>query len=59
MIEEALYGYGGVGILALVLIVQNQRLMKKQDERENKLAEVVENNTKALAIFTEVMKRKS
>ena len=59
MIEEALYGYGGVGILALVLIVQNQRLMKKQDEREKKLAEVVENNTKALAIFTEVMKRKS
>ena len=58
MIEEALYGYGGVGILALVLIVQNQRLMKKQDEREKKLAEVVENNTKALAIFTEVMKGK-
>ena len=56
--EELLLSYGGVGILALVLILQNQRLMKKQDCREKKLAEVIENNTRMMATFITIQKSK-
>lgn len=58
MIDEILISYGGVGVLALVLIIQNQRLMHKQDKREERLASVVENNTKMMATFITIFKER-
>ena len=57
MIEEHLINFGGIGILALVLLIYNYRLLRKADEREMKLAQVVANNTIALTQVGEVMRR--
>lgn len=57
MIEEALGYFGGVGVLAAVLFAQNKKLMEKQDKREKRLAEVVENNTAVMARFLENQKK--
>lgn len=57
MIEATLINYGGIGILAAVMIFQNHRLMKKQDAREEKLAQVVANNTIVLTEIRELMRR--
>ncbi len=56
MIEETLISYGGIGVLAVVMILQNNRLMKKADARELQLAQVVANNTIALTRVTETMR---
>lgn len=57
MIETTLINYGGIGILAAVMIFQNHRLTKKQDAREEKLAQVVANNTIVMAEVREVLRR--
>ncbi len=57
MIETTLINYGGIGILALVMIVYNNRLMKRLDDREEKLAQVVVNNTVIMGEVRELLKR--
>jgi hypothetical protein len=52
--EQAVWGffsqYGPIGILALAFGVLLFRCIKKQDAREERLAEVVEASTRTMAV---------
>lgn len=40
---ELIINYGLVGLIIVILVSYNQRLMKKQDERERELIELIKN----------------
>ncbi len=57
MIDATLADYGLLGILITFLITAIIYLAKRDEKRDTKLTQVVENNTIALTKFTEMTKK--
>ena len=57
MIEELFLNYGPLGIMVFVLVIYNQKLIKKRDEVEKKLFEIIDKNTFILGEIKEFMEQ--